>query len=507
MQLAKALSISLYGLAGRIIEVEADISSNLPAFVLVGLPDASVNEAASRVRAATTNSKLALPGRRITVNLSPASVPKQGSSFDLAIAMAALAAANQVNKHQVEKTLFLGELALDGSIKPITGILAALIACKSFQIDRIVVPLANLAEARLISGLPIFGYDHLTQVAKDFGSSVEPWPKSELPLKAVSDTPPVGCFSEVLGQPEAIEALTVAAAGGHHVFMQGPPGAGKTMLASRFPTILPALTQEESIQVAAIRSIARFDVSELPVMPPFQAPHHTASQVSMIGGGGARPKPGLISLAHKGVLFLDEAPEFQSSVLEAMRQPLESGEIVISRASGNATFPADFQLLLAANPCPCGFAISTGKQCTCSPTAKIRYQNRISGPLADRIDLKLELNSVNANLVKSVGVGQGPTSKALQARVLSARRFAEERLRKTPWTRNAQIPGSYLRRELRLGKSVTGRLDDALDRNLISMRGYDRVLRVAWSVADLAGSASPSANDIATSMYLRGSEL
>ena len=256
MQLAKALSISLYGLAGRIIEVEADISSNLPAFVLVGLPDASVNEAASRVRAATTNSKLALPGRRITVNLSPASVPKQGSSFDLAIAMAALAAANQVNKHQVEKTLFLGELALDGAIKPINGILAALIACKSFQVDRIVVPLANLAEARLISGLPIFGYDHLTQVAKDFGSSVEPWPKSELPLKAVSDAPPVGCFSEVLGQPEAIEALTVAAAGGHHVFMQGPPGAGKTMLASRFPTILPALTQEESIQVAAIRSIA-----------------------------------------------------------------------------------------------------------------------------------------------------------------------------------------------------------------------------------------------------------
>lgn len=505
MPLAKSLSISLFGLAGRLIEVEADISSNLPAFVLVGLPDASVNESASRVRAASTNSKLNLPGRRITVNLSPASVPKQGSGFDLAIAMAVLGAAGLVEKGKVAKTIFLGELALDGSIKPITGILAVVIAAKSFSAEQVVVPLANLPEAQLVSGLKVFGFDHLTQVAAAFGAKVPAKDFGQLPSVLAPDVGNDLCFSDVVGQPDAIEALKVAAVGGHNLLMYGPPGAGKTMLASRLPGILPTLTEEEAIELVAIRSVAKLEVDHLPSAPPFQAPHHTASLVSMVGGGGTQPRPGLISLAHNGVLFLDEAPEFQSTVLESLRQPLESGTITISRASGHAKFPARFQLVLAANPCPCGHAIGAGKECTCSATARIRYQNRISGPLSDRLDLRLELNSVNAALVNSQE--RGPDSSDLRKLVSNARSASLDRLSKTPWRTNAQVPGSFLRRELRLAKQVTKELDAALDRNLISMRGYDRCLRVAWSISDLNGSVSPDREALATAVFLRGSEL
>ncbi len=505
MALAKSLSISLFGLAGRLIEIEADISSNLPAFVLVGLPDASVNESAARVRAATTNSKLNLPGRRITVNLSPASVPKQGSGFDLAIAMAVLGASGLVNKSRLTKTVFLGELALDGSIKPIAGILAALIASRAFSIDQVVVPLANLAEAKLVSGLNILGFDHLSQVASAFGAEIAPQPLRDMVSNELQQEASNLCFSDVVGQPDAIEALTVAAVGGHNVLMYGPPGAGKTMLASRLPGILPPLTEEEAIELCAIRSVAKIDVDRLPATAPFQAPHHTASLVSMVGGGGSQPRPGLISLAHNGVLFLDEAPEFHSSVLESLRQPLESGMITISRAAGQAKFPARFQLVLAANPCPCGHAVGSGKVCVCSATARLRYQNRISGPLSDRLDLRMELSSVNAALVNSEI--KSPTSSALRSVVTSAREVSTSRLSKTGWRTNSQVPGSYLRRELRLPKQVTAQLDSALDRNLISMRGYDRCLRVAWSISDLNGSTSPNKDDLALAVFLRGNEL
>lgn len=505
MNLAKSLSISLFGLSGRLIEVETDISSNLPAFVLVGLPDASVTEAASRVRAATTNSKLNLPGRRITVNLSPASVPKQGSGFDLAIAMSVLGAANLVNKGEISKTVFLGELALDGTIKPVSGILAAVIAAKKLEIKQLVVPLGNLDEAQLVEGLNIHGFDHLTQVAARYGADVIPREVSVHKIVKPEQTETQLCFSEVLGQPDAVEAMKVSAVGAHHLLMYGPPGAGKTMLASRLPGILPDMSESEAIEVCAIRSVAKLEVSELPRVRPFQAPHQTASQVSMVGGGGSQPRPGLISLAHNGVLFLDEAPEFQSSVLEALRQPLESGEITISRASGHAKFPAKFQLILAANPCPCGHAIGAGKECVCTATAKLRYQSKISGPLSDRLDLRLELNPVNAALITSDALGQ--TSESLRSEVTSARETSLGRLAETPWTTNGEVSGSYLRRQLRLPKQTTASLDAALDRNLLSMRGYDRCLRVAWSIADLKGHDLPTKEDLSIAIYLRGGEL
>jgi magnesium chelatase family protein len=504
--LAKTLSISLFGLTGRIIEVETDISSNLPAFVLVGLPDASVNEAAARVRAAATNSKLPLPGRRITVNLSPASVPKQGSSFDLAIAVSVLSASGYFPNSRIEGTVFHGELALDGRIKPVIGVLAAVVAAKQLGIETIVIPASNLNEVSRVSGIQVLAYDHLTQLAHDLGVDVAVVPPK--PIKQVVDKPIeiVTCFSEVVGQEDAISAMKVAAVGGHHLKMVGPPGAGKTMLASRLPSILPALTEDQSIEVGSIRSLAKQTDFQLSDIPPLQSPHHTASLAAMVGGGSAQPRPGLISLAHRGVLFLDEAPEFQSAVLEALRQPLESGVITISRASGQASFPARFQLLLAANPCPCGFAVGAGKECSCNASARARYLAKLSGPLSDRIDLQLTLNAVNANLVTGITPSLGETSAVIKRQVAKAREQTMLRLKNTPWSLNAEVPGSYLRRELKLAPSITKQIDNALDNRLISMRGYDRCLRIAWSLSDLAGTASPGANEIAMASYYRGVE-
>jgi magnesium chelatase family protein len=505
--LAKTHSISLLGLSGRAIEIEADISSNLPAFVLVGLPDASVNEASSRVRAATTNSKLPLPGRRITVNLSPASVPKHGSSYDLAIAVAVLVASGHFPAKPVESSVYIGELALDGRIKPVLGVLAAVVAARRLGFPKIVVPRANLAEASIVKGIEVTGYDHLTQLAADLGSKVPVvYPSEE---KATQDGGPKStpCFSDVIGQEEAIRALTLSAIGGHHALLVGPPGAGKTMLASRLPGILPELSEESAIEVGAIHSLARHGQFTLDRVPPYQAPHHTASMVSMVGGGSGQLKPGLISLAHSGVLFLDEAPEFQASVLEALRQPLESGQIVVSRASGHATFPAKFQLILAMNPCPCGYAIGSGRNCSCSPVSRTRYSSKISGPLSDRLDLRLELESVGVAAITEGRESKQTASEYLRSLVTKARKASAERLTNTPWTLNSEVAGSYLRRELRLPRASTKHLDSALDRQIISMRGYDRSLRLAWSIADFYGKGSPTAEDVAWAAYLRGTEL
>jgi magnesium chelatase family protein len=516
MALAKAFSVSLLGLSGTIVEIEAEISSNLPSFVLVGLPDASLIEAKDRVRSAAHNSGLALPGRRVTVNLSPASVPKRGSSFDLAIAIAILAADGRLSGKSAGEWLHLGELGLDGSLRPVNGILPSVLAAKRNGWSKVIVPAPNGAEAALVEGLEVLGAKNLAQVARFHRAAIaaeEMQAFRSAPLESAANENSDLDLGDVVGQDEAVEALTIAAAGGHHLLMVGSPGVGKTMLAERLPTILPDLTPEQALETAAIKSIiGAADLARpfgLIVRPPFEAPHHSSSMSSLIGGGLSMPRPGMISLANHGVLFLDEAPEFQRPVLEALRQPLESGEVSISRTSGVARFPARFQLVLAANPCPCGNFAGRGRQCVCPTSSRIAYSAKLSGPLLDRIDIRLRLEPSSATQITMARLGAqqlGRSSVEIRAQVENARMRAKRRLQGTPWALNAQVPGSYLRRNLRPRAEVSRPLEAAVDKGHMSMRGYDRCLRIAWTCADLRGSASVEAQDLNHAILLRGSD-
>jgi magnesium chelatase family protein len=514
MSVAKAFAVSLLGLSGTIIEIEAEISSNLPSFVLIGLPDTSLSEARDRVRAAAQNSSLPLPGRRVTVNLSPASVPKRGSIFDLAIAVAIMSADGRLLPSSVEAWIHLGELGLDGSVRGVNGILPSVIAARRAGWSRVIVPAANLDEAALVEGMTILGAETLSQVAGFHGAKVA---ATDLvsPRPTASQSAPTSelDLADVVGQDDAVEALVIAAAGGHHMLMVGPPGVGKTMLAERLPTILPLMSADEALETSALRSISGLRSHDASIhisnQRPFESPHHSATLVSLIGGGVAFPKPGAVSLANHGVLFLDEAPEFQRSILDALRQPLESGEVTVNRSAGSARFPARFQLVLAANPCPCGNFAGQAKACVCSPSTRLAYKSKLSGPLLDRIDVRLKLQAANPAhiaLAKLGAVQVGRSSLELRQRVADARTLAQQRLIGTPWTTNVQVPGAYLRRHLKIEASITRPLDLALDNGVLNMRGYDRCLRLAWSSADVAGRASVNAEDIAKAVMLRGGE-
>lgn len=516
MPVTKTYAVSLVGLAGTIIEIEAEISSNLPSFVLVGLPDASLSEARDRVRAAAQNSGLALPGRRVTVNLSPASVPKRGASFDLAIAVAILAASGKLKSDSVARFIHLGELGLDGSVRGVPGVLPAVLAAKASGWTKFIVPIENLDEAGLVEGITVLGAQNLAEVSRFHGADLL---ADEL-VRFAGSRPNLDQgndadldLSEVVGQDDGVYALTLAAAGGHHMLMVGPPGVGKTMLAERLPSILPALSFDESLETSALRSIAgtggQKAISELASKRPFEAPHHTASLTSLIGGGANLPRPGLVSLANHGVLFLDEAPEFQRPILEALRQPLESGEVLISRTAGLARFPAKFQLIMAANPCPCGKFSGNGRACVCPAASRLAYLTKLSGPLLDRIDVRLRLQQTNPAQVALARLGAtqvGRTSAEIRARVIDARGRSRRRLKGTPWSTNSQIPGSYLRKNLRIDSEATSLLDKALERGHLSMRGYDRCLRMSWTSADLAGRDRVSTDDVAKAAILRGED-
>jgi magnesium chelatase family protein len=506
MAIGRTHAIALLGLQGAVVEIEADISSNLPAFVLIGLPDAALGEAKDRVRAAATNSGCALPGRKITVNLSPAALPKHGSGFDLGIAMAALAAAGTVSAESIERVLHLGELGLDGRLRPINGILPTVLAAHRAGFDRVMVPAGNADEAALVPGVTVIPVASLRDAAIWHGGDFEPVPVEVLlrPIPARVDDHPLD-LADVVGNQDAVEALTVAAAGGHHVFFLGPPGAGKTMLAARLPGLLPALDADAALEVSSVRSLAGLPIGgRLSTDPPFESPHHTATAAALIGGGSGQIRPGAAARAAHGVLFLDEAPEFASTVLDALRQPLESGVISIHRANAVAHFPGSFQLVMAANPCPCGQFGARDSVCTCPPNARRRYLGRLSGPLLDRIDIQFRVERITAAQLRLADEGSRRSTAEARSRVLAAREAAASRLEGTPWRLNSQVPGASLRGPgMRLGPSVTASIDRALERGGITMRGYDRILRLAWTVADLAGAPRPTADHIGQALYLR----
>ncbi|MGY4857183.1 YifB family Mg chelatase-like AAA ATPase [Cryobacterium sp. AP23] len=511
MGLARTHSVALIGLSGSLVEVEADISSQLPGLKLIGLPDAALAEAAERVRAAAKNSGCALNGHKLTVNLSPAALRKHGSGFDLAIAVACLAADDVIAADSVAAVVHIGELALDGRLRPTPGILPAVIAAARAGRRTVMVPAGNADEAALVPGIRVIGVASLRDALIWHGAPLDPI-EVEV-LSAPAEAEPVDetlDLLDIIGNDEAILALQVAAAGGHHVFMLGPPGAGKTMLAARLPGLLPDLGPSASLEVSSLRSLSGRPVGRSRITrPPLEAPHHTITAAAMVGGGTGVIRPGAAARASHGVLFLDEAPEFGASVLDALRQPLESGQISIHRANATAHFPARFQLVLAANPCPCG-QYGAGRsggadpECTCPPHARRRYLARLSGPLLDRIDIQLTVKRVSVAELRLAVDGGRLSSAAARERVLAARAAAAERLAGTPWTLNSEVPGPWLRgADRRLGGQVTAMLDRSLERGGITMRGYDRILRVAWSIADLAGVSRPGPDEVGQALYLR----
>jgi magnesium chelatase family protein len=501
MGYARIRSVTLLGVTGEIVTVEADLAPGLPNVVVSGLPDAALVEARDRVRAAIVNSGETWPQRRITINLTPAHLPKHGSGFDLAMAVAVLAAAGVVPVAHLRRAVVLGELGLDGAVRPVRGVLPAVLAAYRAGLRQAVVPVANAAEASLVPGVEVRAADSLREL---IGFSRDGVPlRSPPPL----ETPPVDNgpdLADVLGQERGRLAIELAAAGGHHLALFGPPGAGKTMLAQRLPGVLPALDDEAALEVTAVHSIAGRLTAGSPLVrrPPYQAPHHTSSLAALVGGGSGVARPGALSLAHHGVLFLDEAPEFGRYVLDALRQPLEEGEVRLRRSGGDTHYPARIQLVLAANPCPC--ARSEGdRHCECSPLVRRRYQGRLSGPLLDRIDLQVTLMPVSTAALLADRDTAEP-SAIVAKRVVEARAAAAARWAPVRAARNADVSGANLRdRRWRLPRPVTATLARALDQGQLSARGYDRVIKVAWSLADLDGRGRPDAGDLSEALDLR----
>lgn len=512
MSMGRARAVVLVGMTGHLIEVEADIGQSLPAFVLLGLPDAALRESQDRIRSAAKNAGLPLPRRRLTVNLFPASLPKSGSGLDLAILASAWAADGHLRG--TDQVVFLAELSLDGRLRPVKGVLPAVASAAQAGVQTVVVAAENAAEAALVPGVEVLAADHAKQVALAYrapsarnASDTETDPMVRVTRSAEPEGhkhhPAHKDLAEVRGQYEARFAVEVAAAGGHHMLLLGAPGAGKTMLAERMPSVLPRLDDEAAMEATAIASItSRTEpVTQLCRDAPYEAPHHSASAAAIVGGGSRIPVPGAVTRAHRGVLFLDEAPEFPRRVLDSLRQPLETGTICLQRAAGQVTYPARFQLVMAANPCPCGLNVGSGAACTCSVAERRRYISRLSGPLMDRMDLQVHVERPRSAALALAEPGE--SSAEVLKRVVTARQLQHERLAPYGLRMNSETPMALLSRELKLPAAATGPLDQALDRAAISLRGYQRVLRLAWTLADLGDKDRPDQDDVDAAMQLR----